>query len=436
MYNSSKKTSVFYFVYVFIILLAFNECLCNKHNNDDKSKSLSEPPTQTTSEDGYHICIKNDVNESLNTIFNDEIDKYIKCRPQSLHENYFVQHGQDTSHSKARNNKHAILYYHTGPDHYTPDALKACYKQTTYKKYSIDNIASYWDNKFQLTEEDVTGVINIYPDEDMPYKSNTTTTAYYTTDFANKSLGGGVLGGGFVQEEQQWLETGLFLLARYKKDKPTTDKTYQLDTNEIAIFHNVPRFFEFKSRDIFNAYNMPGRGPRQFLVDCCDATNQLKENILHQYTNRLPRQTELSSTYNILAIDAPDFNGKAHPTDKKGYTKDELNLLFGKLICAYKACKEQAKKSGQQKVCIITGNLGMGAFKNDPKVVYALNILAALFVNKEQDEVPKIILQAYTFVGASSKKGCEKAIEEIKKCIKMFPDNTFTLQELWDKLDV
>ena len=404
-------------ILVLTIVIIYNLIGCGKGCKNEENTPLRETPTVTNHDDdqkNFDIkIIKVDEKPNLKTLIEEDIadvgaygSKYVdNCKLQNLK-------------SIHKNTKAILKHIMNG---IKKDDLLNAYESASYQKYALsDNINSLWNQILILTEAGVDNVIQAIPNTNMEYKPDTEDIAYYFTDFANKEISGSPYGGGFVQEEQLMLETLLCFVCsdRYpKKGK----EPFLLKENEIAIFNEIPKFFEFDAKKIYNL-----KQDRYEKIET--VANSLSGS--DKYLKKL--NSVIKS--NILVIDAPSFPTK--PTDKTGYTDDQLNMILGKLITAYKACKNQAKQNGKKEVCIITGNLGMGVFKNNGNVIYSLNILAALFVNAKGDG-PKINLEAYT-LDHSASSYCSNNISKIKQLIKELSDNKedITLKKIWNKLPI
>jgi len=147
-------------------------------------------------------------------------------------------------------------------------------------------------------------------------------------DFANKHVGGGCFGHGFVQEEQMVAQS--------------TDFAVRLHLNRESLAEHQAASYEGVHMDAWWDF------------DACAA----KENL-----NKRCIQHRQSAPLTILAVDAPVMR------HQQTYRRPELYMLAKKITLIYAAA------SGLQAPLIFSGLLGGGAFRGNRPLVLLLHLL-------------------------------------------------------------
>jgi hypothetical protein len=251
-----------------------------------------------------------------------------------------------------------------------------------------------------------------------PYEASTEATLYWTPNFADVNLFGYASGSLLAQDEQQVLEHPVLYF--YKYDKSFTEDLKSLKEYEVIFFQNVPRMGNldtfspvtekgwlsivlriFKvARTLYGnnfsvaslEQNVPRMGNldtfspvtekgwlsivlRIFKVTRTLYGNNFSVASLEQIDEKLTLLNPPVRS-NIFAILAP--RGAAGQC----YSRVELAKLFFRSLTA---CYGIKKLSGSRQSVMYVGNWGMGAFGNDPKASYLLQLAAADF--SQVDEI-------------------------------------------------
>jgi poly(ADP-ribose) glycohydrolase len=152
-------------------------------------------------------------------------------------------------------------------------------------------------------------------------------------DFANKYLGGGVLGSGCVQEEIRFLICPELIVSMLF--------TERLNDNESMIIKGVERF---------SSYTGYGR-----------TFNWHKD-----YVDETPRDEWRRLYTHILAIDAIKFSSKKAQFKQK-YIKREII----KCLCGF------SQNLDSKMAAVATGNWGCGVFLGDIQLKFLIQLMAA-----------------------------------------------------------
>jgi hypothetical protein len=178
----------------------------------------------------------------------------------------------------------------------------------------------------------------------------------FWVDFANVYLGGGVFDEGFVQEEIMCCEMPeLANAAAIKVVSPNSALiTRDPAGNTVLAGSPNPLVLTPVYRTIAISTDLYGRAIGQFSGD------------INQKLTKLQTQTPL----NILAMAAPTLKvGNYKPWDV-----DTVHDLFNTFMAGFTLAKTVAAGNNP---LINTGKIGCGDFKNDPTLVYILQLLAA-----------------------------------------------------------
>lgn len=192
------------------------------------------------------------------------------------------------------------------------------------------------------------------------YDASTQSAIHWTANFADSNLFGFCEGPLLAQDELQVLEHPA--LAHIKNTLPSDAR--KLHGYDAALFQNVLRLGALDTTTpLSNGNTLYG--------------NNFAKASQEQILSRLKR-FETPTPSNIFAIAAPHI-----PSSLKNqpYQKKDLETLF---FTAYNAFHNIAHVSSGKKTVIHTGNWGAGAFGNDPKTVYLLQLAAARFAGVDE----------------------------------------------------
>ncbi len=167
-------------------------------------------------------------------------------------------------------------------------------------------------------------------------------------DFANHDLGGGVFGNGMVQEETMALSmpqlADAAAIGYHTRSQGTAGP---LGSNPIPlVLTKVQRTIELDP-------SLYGNGWETMTLD------QVKKKVTIQNPNQ---------HLNVLAVAVEKLDGS--PAQQFGL--NTLDDLFNTFVAAYTVAK-----AAKPNAIINTGPIGTGDFKNDPKVIYVMQNLAA-----------------------------------------------------------
>ena len=195
-------------------------------------------------------------------------------------------------------------------------------------------------------------------------------------DFANKSIGGGVLGRGAVQEEILFMIYPELLVSRLICE--------ELTDNESLVIRGCERFSSYTGYGNTFSWSKPYIETRE-----------------RDVWGRLPTE--------VLAIDAyvmSNFEMQLH--DK--YLYRELNKAHCGFLCS--------RAAGGPRAAFATGNWGCGAFGGDPVVKAIIQLMAAAVCGRD--------LVYYTF-------GDEKLLRSLKLLYDLLKERA-TVGEIWSGL--
>lgn len=151
-------------------------------------------------------------------------------------------------------------------------------------------------------------------------------------DFANRFVGGGCFGGGFVQEEQMVAQSTDFACRLHKAQEQDMDVLEPFEALSYAGVH------------------MDAWWSRE--------AAERKEGLANEDI-----QARGSEPLTILAVDAPVMGGKVT------YEKEPLEMLARKVMLIFEVAEEL------QSPVVLTGLLGGGAFRNNRPLVLLLHLL-------------------------------------------------------------
>jgi len=176
-------------------------------------------------------------------------------------------------------------------------------------------------------------------------------TEYLQADFANKYIGGGVVGNGCVQEEIRFAISPECLVSLTLCEV--------MEKNEAIVIRGTERFCAY------SGYSRSFRfaGP---------------------YTDRVDHKQGA-----IVAVDAVDFSGQVNAQYKWGYMKRDL----GKALTGF---TYTSTFFGRPMRGVATGNWGCGAFKGQVALKFLIQWVAVSIAQADRPESP-LTMQYYSF---------------------------------------
>ena len=183
--------------------------------------------------------------------------------------------------------------------------------------------------------------------------------AQFWVDFANKTLGGGVFGNGFVQEETMFLETPELANAAAQ-----TPRLYTRTGTEDGPLDGSPAPLTFVGANrVMDIDEELTKGDKWR-----DKSVGVPE--LENYDKKLAKPEQI----NVLAMAAPKL-----PENGYKATPDIVKDLFNTFVAGF-TLATTTHGFDNKKILINTGPIGAGAFKNNRVVVAVMQQLAARHV--------------------------------------------------------
>jgi hypothetical protein len=218
------------------------------------------------------------------------------------------------------------------------------------------------------------------------YEASTADTVHWTANFADRNLFGFCEGPLLAQDELQVLEHPA--LAHVKNALPAEQRI--LEPLDTVLFQNVPRLGALDALTPIPAHDTQILYANYFATPAqaeilSRLTRSLYGNYFTNATQReiLTRLTPFSyrTSSNIFAIVAPHISSAL---EGQPYQKKDLGRLF---FTFYNASQSIKVTCPGKKIVLHTGNWGCGAFGNDPKTVYILQMAAARFAGIDELQI-------------------------------------------------
>ncbi|GFO50721.1 poly(ADP-ribose) glycohydrolase, partial [Plakobranchus ocellatus] len=193
-------------------------------------------------------------------------------------------------------------------------------------------------------------------------------------DFANKYVGGGVLGNGLVQEEIRFVICPEMILSRLF--------TQVLQDNEVLIMTGCERFNDYSGYSDSFAYT-------------------------GNYNDKTPRDSWGRMHTQVVAMDALSFR-----ISEAQYEESKIIRELNKAFCAF-----QGREYTTTLPAVCTGNWGCGAFKGDKHLKALIQLMAASMVDRQ--------VCYFTF-------GDEELSSQLEKVHGMLRKLSITVKELYN----
>ncbi|MEM9737796.1 MAG: hypothetical protein AAF770_01725 [Bacteroidota bacterium] len=264
----------------------------------------------------------------------------------------------------------------------------------------------YYQKKFTkkqfsaILEKDIIAIIE---EEGFEYPNSVTQdgkTVQYSTNFANKYIGGD-LHDTFAQEEALML---LSLFVLMKKSLSTHEQ--HLAMNEIAILENLPLFGEFDAGKVYQQRS----GRIQKMLE-------------------FVKPVDITRHIHLLCIDGPDSRRLQH----QPYSVQEMTHLMNKLLISGFAVVESNKNEDKvSHVMIERGNWTGGAFKGNLIVVYLLTfmITTTLNIHYQGSGAPLLKMRLHPMdLGLDKAK---KALDLLVEGLSQVGEEEFTMADFWN----
>ncbi len=226
--------------------------------------------------------------------------------------------------------------------------------QITVRKRGINPHSLEKEILFTPTKPQITSVNGCFT-----YEASTADTVHWTANFADKNLFGYCGGPLLAQDELQVLEHPA--LAHVKNGLPSNMRT--LEPTDAVLLQNVPRLGALDTgTPLPNGHTLYG--------------NYFAAASQGEILSRLTRFDHPVSS-NIFAIEAPHVSPalKNQPVQRKDFAR----LFFAFYNAAY-----SIKAICGQKVVMHSGNWGTGAYGNDHKTSYLMQLAAARFARTDE----------------------------------------------------
>jgi poly(ADP-ribose) glycohydrolase len=216
---------------------------------------------------------------------------------------------------------------------------------------------------------------------------------HWQADFANKVIGGGVLGSGAVQEEIRFSISPECLISRLL--------CQTLDDNEAVLISGSQQYAQYSGY----GRNFKFTGPH---VDW----EVMKHNMVNQ----------------IIAFDALSYSGD-HSDPLKQFTPKDTKRELEKSFAAFSVCEEDERSTA-----IATGRWGCGVFKGNPSWKILIQWIAASAAGREivfctlDDQ--KFFLSLYELSKAIQDRAPKTTVSDIYRIMshwkpKSFDDDIF-----------
>ncbi|MFO0956496.1 MAG: hypothetical protein U0800_03405 [Isosphaeraceae bacterium] len=206
-------------------------------------------------------------------------------------------------------------------------------------------------NANRVIQRDVQAGLYSYTPSAYPEKTQ------FWVDFANKQLGGGVFGNGFVQEETMFLETPELANAA-ALPKPIITRT----GNNPGVLQGSPTPWVFSNVN------------RVMAISSAATKNDAWRTITVDQLKAADVPLAAAQNINVLSIAAPKLS-QTGPKATLPIVKDLFNTFYAGFSLAY-------SMGGNQPIRIHTGPIGAGVFYNNRTVVYVMQRLAAMMAGK------------------------------------------------------
>jgi len=228
----------------------------------------------------------------------------------------------------------------------------------------------------------------------------------FWVDFANKTLGGGCFGRGFVQEEIMCVE--MPELADLVATGNNKGEEWRTRSGEDGVLKGSPTPLVIKDvRRVLEIKNLYGNK-----LDSCSEKNLEKSITV----------LDSSQTVNILAMAAPHLRSKKPKFQLSSETAQDL---FNTFHAGFTLAEKQTSEGKRCTIC--SGKIGCGAFNNDYRLVYLLQAFAAqqtgvslrLYYGKNQKEVDRCQrIWEQNVSSLQSASSIEEGIEIIRLAVK------------------
>eukprot|EP00088_Acartia_fossae_P037077 TRINITY_DN3826_c0_g1_i16.p1 TRINITY_DN3826_c0_g1~~TRINITY_DN3826_c0_g1_i16.p1 ORF type:complete len:844 (-),score=158.13 TRINITY_DN3826_c0_g1_i16:70-2601(-) len=161
-------------------------------------------------------------------------------------------------------------------------------------------------------------------------------------DFANKKIGGGVLGLGLVQEEIRFTICPELIISRLFTEK--------LMANEVVFMHGAEQYSRHTGYG--DTYRFDG-----------------------MHTDTVPRDMHMRRNTTILAMDAVSFSRDKEVQYEAKFIERELNKAY----IGFRPLNPNLKRIN----AVATGNWGCGAFGGDPQLKFLIQLLAGIVTDRK-----------------------------------------------------
>lgn len=189
------------------------------------------------------------------------------------------------------------------------------------------------------------------------YRQDTATEQYLYVDYANRVLGGGWEGQGFVQEEIMAFEMPAFAALLSGSHRYLTREGNPNCKHADSVMQGSPSPMLIKGLE------------RTQAIDSNMAYGRKLQSLSPKQLNEAAKKLENNQNVNLLAIAAPRLNDR-----QTGHRIETLKDIFNTLMAGLELAAQDTKDINKLIVC--SGKFGCGAFNNSSKAVYLLHCLA------------------------------------------------------------